>query len=72
MEATGNRYPLLDMTVYGRQETWEDSPADQGGIIVCKGDSACTDCGLKLTVGSVSTEIFAYEAATGNRPESHP
>jgi predicted dithiol-disulfide oxidoreductase (DUF899 family) len=27
VEAMGNSYPLLDMTVYGRQETWEDSPA---------------------------------------------
>jgi hypothetical protein len=22
----GNGYTLLDLTVYGRQETWEDSP----------------------------------------------
>ena len=27
VEAMSNTYPLLDMTVYGRQETWEDSPA---------------------------------------------
>jgi predicted dithiol-disulfide oxidoreductase (DUF899 family) len=26
-ERMGNSYGLLDMTVYGRQETWEDSPA---------------------------------------------
>jgi predicted dithiol-disulfide oxidoreductase (DUF899 family) len=26
IEAMGNSYALLDMTVYGRQETWEDSP----------------------------------------------
>ncbi|MGH3479562.1 MAG: DUF899 family protein [Pseudonocardiaceae bacterium] len=26
-EAMAPRYDLLDMTVYGRQETWEDSPA---------------------------------------------
>jgi predicted dithiol-disulfide oxidoreductase (DUF899 family) len=26
-EAMGNSYGMLDMTVYGRQETWEDSPA---------------------------------------------
>ena len=25
-EAMGNSYRLLDLTVYGRQETWEDSP----------------------------------------------
>jgi predicted dithiol-disulfide oxidoreductase (DUF899 family) len=26
-EAITNSYPILDLTVYGRQETWEDSPA---------------------------------------------
>jgi predicted dithiol-disulfide oxidoreductase (DUF899 family) len=26
VEVMGNSYPLLDMTVYGRQESWEDSP----------------------------------------------
>jgi predicted dithiol-disulfide oxidoreductase (DUF899 family) len=26
-EVMGNSYGLLDMTVYGRRETWEDSPA---------------------------------------------
>ena len=25
-ETMGNSYGMLDMTVYGRQETWEDSP----------------------------------------------
>lgn len=38
-ETLGNSYQMLDMTVYGRQERWEDSPAgwprrfdsDQGG-----------------------------------------
>jgi Bacterial protein of unknown function (DUF899) len=23
----GNTYTMLDLTIYGRQETWEDSPA---------------------------------------------
>lgn len=27
VEMIGNSYPLLDLTVYGRQEAWEDSPA---------------------------------------------
>jgi predicted dithiol-disulfide oxidoreductase (DUF899 family) len=27
VEAMGNSYRLLDLTVYGRQENWEDSPA---------------------------------------------
>jgi predicted dithiol-disulfide oxidoreductase (DUF899 family) len=26
VEVVGNNYPLLDLTVYGRQERWEDSP----------------------------------------------
>jgi len=35
VEAMENSYRLLDLTVYGRQETWEDSPAGwlQGDII---------------------------------------
>ncbi|WP_312017868.1 DUF899 family protein [Bradyrhizobium sp. AUGA SZCCT0274] len=28
VEAMDNSYRLLDLTVYGRQEPWEDSPAD--------------------------------------------
>src|ERR1035438_1153635 len=28
VEAMDNSYRLLDLTVYGRQETWEDSPPD--------------------------------------------
>lgn len=27
VEAMNNSYPLMDLTVYGRQEKWEDSPA---------------------------------------------
>jgi predicted dithiol-disulfide oxidoreductase (DUF899 family) len=35
VEAMDNSYRLLDLTVYGRQETWEDSPTGwpQGGIM---------------------------------------
>jgi|SRR5215472_10424831 len=35
VEAMDNNYRLLDLTVYGRQETWEDSPTDwpQGDIM---------------------------------------
>jgi hypothetical protein len=35
VEAMDNNYRLLDLTVYGRQETWEDSPPGwpQGDII---------------------------------------
>jgi predicted dithiol-disulfide oxidoreductase (DUF899 family) len=31
LEALGTLWSLLDVTPYGRQETWEDSPA--GGLI---------------------------------------
>ena len=33
---------------------------DRGGIIVCNADSVCTNCGLRLTVRGVTTEIFRY------------
>lgn len=35
VEAMDNSYRLLDLTVYGRQENWEDSPSGwpQGGIM---------------------------------------
>jgi predicted dithiol-disulfide oxidoreductase (DUF899 family) len=35
VEAMDNSYRLLDLTAYGRQETWEDSPIGwpQGGIM---------------------------------------
>ena len=35
VEAMDNSYRLLDLTVYGRQETWEDSPPGwpQGDIM---------------------------------------
>ena len=35
VEAMDNNYRLLDLTVYGRQETWEDSPIGwpQGNIM---------------------------------------
>jgi predicted dithiol-disulfide oxidoreductase (DUF899 family) len=28
VEAMGYSYALMDLTVYGRQEPWEDSPSD--------------------------------------------
>jgi hypothetical protein len=35
-------------------------PVLEGGIAVCKGDSACTKCGLALTVGGVTTEVMLF------------
>jgi predicted dithiol-disulfide oxidoreductase (DUF899 family) len=37
-EALSPSYPLLDMTVYGRQETWEDSPEGWPQTFATNGD----------------------------------
>lgn len=44
VEAMDNSYALLDMAVYGRQETWEDSPpAGRNGGTSPASRSAPTD-----------------------------
>lgn len=35
-------------------------PKLEGGIIVCKADATCTNCGLAITVGGISTDIIAF------------
>ncbi|MGH3455032.1 MAG: DUF899 family protein [Nocardioidaceae bacterium] len=42
-EVMAPSYGLLDMTVYGRQETWEDSPADWPQRFGTTGDQFRTD-----------------------------
>lgn len=42
-EAGGTSYHLLDLTVYGRQETWEDSPAGWPRSIETAGQQFRTD-----------------------------
>jgi predicted dithiol-disulfide oxidoreductase (DUF899 family) len=42
-EALGPTYALLDMTVYGRQETWEDSPQGWPQVFGTTGDQFRTD-----------------------------
>ena len=42
-EVMAPSYGLLDMTVYGRQETWEDSPADWPRRFGTTGDQFRTD-----------------------------
>ncbi len=42
-EALAPSYALLDMTVYGRQETWEDSPSGWPQIFGTRGDQFRTD-----------------------------
>ena len=40
-------YALLDMTVYGRQETWEDSPAGWPRAFATTGDSSARMAALR-------------------------
>jgi predicted dithiol-disulfide oxidoreductase (DUF899 family) len=42
-EALSPTYPMLDMTVYGRQEKWEDSPAGWPRRFATDGDQFRTD-----------------------------
>ena len=42
-EAMAPAYPMLDLTVYGRQETWEDSPAGWPQRFGTGGDQFRTD-----------------------------
>ncbi len=42
-EAMSPTYPLLDMTVYGRQESWEDSPAGWPKRFATDGDQFRTN-----------------------------
>jgi Bacterial protein of unknown function (DUF899) len=42
-EALASTYALLDMTVYGRQEIWEDSPPDWPQPFGTRGDQFRTD-----------------------------
>jgi len=46
VEAMGNSNPLLDLTVYGRQERWEDSPA--GWPQRPKGENNCRTDGRPI------------------------
>jgi predicted dithiol-disulfide oxidoreductase (DUF899 family) len=42
-EALAPSYGLLDMTVYGRKETWEDSPAGWPQLFETGGEQFCTN-----------------------------
>jgi predicted dithiol-disulfide oxidoreductase (DUF899 family) len=42
-EAMAPSYPILDMTAYGRQEAWEDSPAGWPQSFETNGDQFRTD-----------------------------
>jgi predicted dithiol-disulfide oxidoreductase (DUF899 family) len=55
VEAMDNSYRLLDLTVYGRQETWEDSPTGRSqrfkGKQVTRTDGRPTVQWSRLTAG---------------------
>jgi predicted dithiol-disulfide oxidoreductase (DUF899 family) len=54
VEAMDNNYRLLDLTVYGRQETWEDSPSGwpQSGIMeTLRSNGRPTSQGPRLKAG---------------------
>jgi predicted dithiol-disulfide oxidoreductase (DUF899 family) len=64
VEAMDNNYRLLDLTVYGRQETWEDSPPGwpQGDIMdTLRSNGRPTPQWSRLKAG------YSDDLGTGNR-----
>ena len=64
VEAMDNSYRLLDLTVYGRQETWEDSPPDwpQADIVdTLRTNGRPTSQWARLNAG------YSDDLATGKR-----
>jgi hypothetical protein len=64
VEAMDNSYALLDMTVYGRQETWEDSPT--GWPQRFKGKQATR------TDGRPHRPMVPPRSRTVRQPQRHP
>jgi len=65
VEAMGNSYALLDMTVYGRQETWEDSPT--GWPRRSKGEHAYRTDGRPIAQWSRLKAGYSDDLGTGRR-----
>ena len=61
----GNSYALLDMTVYGRQETWEDSPT--GWPRRAKGEHPYRTEGRPIAQWSRLQAGYADDLGTGRR-----
>jgi predicted dithiol-disulfide oxidoreductase (DUF899 family) len=65
VEAMDNSYRLLDLTVYGRQETWEDSPA--GWPRPRKGKQVTRDNGRPIPQWSRLKARYSDDLGTGSR-----
>ena len=65
VEAADNSYRLLDLTVYGRQETWEDSPA--GWPQPRKGKQVTRDDGRPIPQWSRLKAGHSDDLGTGSR-----
>jgi predicted dithiol-disulfide oxidoreductase (DUF899 family) len=65
VEAMDNSYRLLDLTVYGRQERWEDSPA--GWPRRPKGEHNYRTDGRPIVQGSRLKAGYSEDLGTGRR-----
>jgi len=65
VEAMDNSYRLLDLTVYGRQETWEDSPA--GWPQPRQGEQVIRDDGRPISQWSRLKAGHSDDLGTGSR-----
>jgi predicted dithiol-disulfide oxidoreductase (DUF899 family) len=65
VESMDNSYRLLDLTVYGRQETWEDSPA--GWPQLTKGKAHTRVDGRPTAQWSRLKAGYSDDLATGRR-----
>ena len=65
VEVMGNSYALLDLTVYGRQETWEDSP--RGWPRRAQGEHPYRTEGRPIAQWSRLQAGYADDLGTGRR-----
>ena len=80
-EAMGSSYHMLDMTVYGRQETWEDSPegwpqwagmrTDEHGQGVNRPDGRPISQWSRLTAGR-SDDLGSDDLGSTAEASEHP
>jgi predicted dithiol-disulfide oxidoreductase (DUF899 family) len=65
VEAMDNSYRLLDLTVYGRQEPWEDSPA--GWLSASQGKHGYRTDGRPIVQWPRVKAGFSDDLGTGGR-----
>ena len=65
VEVMGNSYALLDLTVYGRQETWEDSP--RGWPRRLQGEHPYRTAGRPIAQWARLQAGYADDLGTGRR-----